>query len=122
MTNSRTQNAGRDLIFVLEGRNCCGVEKIRLYNGMVSQLYRLPPSKSLIVNSSFQQEKIGKLKSQWDGLPENKFTSQTCYGLVFPKNLDLEHKHLLVATAFLMVSLSRTLFGFYSPFYGPFQL
>ena len=116
MTNSRTQNAGRDLIFVLEGRNCCGVEKIRLYNGMVSQLYRLPPSKSLIVNSSFQQEKIGKLKSQWDGLPENKFTSQTCYGLVFPKNLDLEHKHLLVATAFLMVSLSGTLFGFYSPF------
>jgi len=78
----QTQNAGRDLIFVLEGRNCCGVEKIRLYNGM--------------------QEKIGKLKSQWDGLPENKFTSQTCYGLVFPKNLDLEHKHLLVATAFLM--------------------
>ena len=36
MTNLRTQNAGRDLIFVLEGRNCCGVEKIRLYNGMVS--------------------------------------------------------------------------------------
>ena len=38
MTNLRTQNAGRDLIFVLEGRNCCGVEKIRLYNGMVSEL------------------------------------------------------------------------------------
>ena len=40
MTYSRTQNAGRDLIFVLEGRNCCGVEKIRLYNGMVSEFYR----------------------------------------------------------------------------------
>ena len=43
MTNSRTQNAGRDLIFVLEGRNCCGVEKIRLYNGMVSEFYREIP-------------------------------------------------------------------------------
>ena len=44
------------------------------------------------------------MKSEWDGLPDNKFASQQCFGLVFPKDLDLEHKNLLIGAAFLMVS------------------
>ena len=54
----------------------------------------------------YQKSKIGKLKTQWDGLPDNKFSSQTCYGLVFPKDLDIEHKNLLIGAAFLMVCTS----------------
>ena len=34
----RVQNYERDLFFVLSGRNLCGVEKIRLFNGSVSKL------------------------------------------------------------------------------------
>lgn len=84
----QTQNAGRDLIYILEGSNCCGVDKIKIFNGM--------------------KERIGKMKCQWDGLPENKFASQTCFGLVIDtkekreKKMDLEHRHLLLASAFLM--------------------
>lgn len=80
--NYQVQNYERDLFFVLSGRNMCGVEKIRLFNGSAA--------------------KIGKLKSEWDGLPDNKFASQQCFGLVFPKDLDLEHKNLLIGAAFLM--------------------
>lgn len=82
----QTQNAGEDLIFNLEGANCCGVQKIKIFNGM--------------------QERIGKMKSQWDGLPENKFSSQNCFGIVIDtkktKKLDLHHRQLLLASAFLM--------------------
>ena len=62
---------------------------------------------------SFQAAKIGKLKSEWDGLPDNKFASQQCFGLVFPKDLDLEHKNLLIGAAFLMVSWFFPIFNFF---------
>lgn len=81
----RTVNHKRDLVFVMSGSNFCGVDKVRLFSGT--------------------KEKIGKMKNQWDGLPTDAFSSQECFGVVLTesnKKLDLEHRYLLLGSAFLM--------------------
>jgi hypothetical protein len=46
------------------------------------------------------------MKDEWDGLPTDAFASQTCFGIALneDKKLDLEHKFLLLGSAFLMVN------------------
>ena len=48
------------------------------------------------------------MKGEWDGLPTDVFASQRCFGVslneVNETKLDLEHRYLLLGTAFLMVS------------------
>jgi len=82
----RTVNHKRDLVFLLSGSNFCGVEKVKLFSGT--------------------KERIGKMKGEWDGLPTDIFSSQKCFGVSLNDNnqtkLDLEHRYLLLGTAFLM--------------------
>lgn len=80
----RTVSHKRDLVFVMNGTNMCGVKKIKLYSGT--------------------KERLGKMKDEWDGLPTDAFASQTCFGIALneDKKLDLEHKFLLLGSAFLM--------------------
>lgn len=53
------------------------------------------------------------MKDQWDGLPTDAFSSQTCFGVVLTdsnRKLDLEHRYLLIGSAFLMVRIDNTFF------------
>lgn len=49
------------------------------------------------------------MKGEWDGLPTDIFSSQKCFGVSLNDNnqtkLDLEHRYLLLGTAFLMVKI-----------------
>jgi len=80
----RTVNDKRDLVFLFSGSGLCGVKKISIFSGT--------------------KEKIGKMKNQWDGLPQAQFGSQICFGVDFEKSkkLDLEHLYLLLGSSFLM--------------------
>lgn len=81
----RTVNHKRDLVFLMSGSNFCGVKKIKLFSGT--------------------EDRIGKMKNEWDGLPTDTFNSQNCFGVSLSgkgESLDLEHRYLLIGSAFLM--------------------
>jgi len=81
----RTVNHKRDLVFLMSGSNFCGVKKIKLFSGT--------------------DDRIGKMKNEWDGLPTDTFNSQNCFGVSLSgkgESLDLEHRYLLIGSAFLM--------------------
>jgi len=45
------------------------------------------------------------MKNEWDGLPTDTFNSQNCFGVSLSgkgESLDLEHRYLLIGSAFLM--------------------